>query len=90
MPLELLEAEPRQLRDVAVGEEAWIARHGVAVSKRGRTYLQWTAELQEKPENPYSAEWKVRVCRLERGFSLTVRSNHQFGRRSILWGYFAP
>lgn len=89
MPPELLDREPRKVRDMAVGEESWISSYYVAVSKTGRTYVDWTALLCDPPGR-YSLACVVQIRRRERGFSMTVKPDDHFSRRLILWGQFAP
>jgi hypothetical protein len=90
MPPELLDTEPHEVRDMAVGEQRWVSTDNVVVNKKGKAFIDWTAHLEEGPEDQYSARWKVPVRRLQRGFSITVSPEHHFRKRVILWGYYAP
>ena len=90
MPPELLEREPRRLRDMQAGEEAYVSTAFVVVSRRNRkTYIDWTAQLSEAPSK-WDERWKVHVSRLERGFAMTVHAGQQFRTGIILWGHYAP
>lgn len=92
MPPELLEGEPEKVRNMILGQAAWIDRSYVAVDKKGRTWIDWTASFShETPVGDWGRERNVHLQRLERGFSITVHQKHQFRQRpSLLWGYYAP
>ena len=91
LPAEHMEPEPRQVRDMIVGEEAYVDPSAVVASKKtGRVFVAWDASLRKEPEHPMSIFAPLRVRRLERGFSIAIRPGDQFRSGSLPWGYYAP
>lgn len=91
LPDEYVNSERRTVRDMEIGEEGYIDGSAVVTSKRThRVFVDWSAPLgmrPEKLEDPFSP---LRVRRLERGFSITVRPSDRFRTGSIPWGWYAP
>lgn len=79
MPPEHIAAEPRTIRDLAIGEESYVDRWAIVTSKRARrVFVAWNGNLNEAPANPTSQFAALRIRRLERGFSLTIRPGDEF------------
>lgn len=79
MPPEHIAAEPRAVRDLAIGEESYVPSWAVVTSKRARrVFISWSANLSEAPVNPMSQFAALRIRRLKRGFSLTIRPGDDF------------
>jgi hypothetical protein len=91
MPPEHIAAEPRAVRDLAVGEESYVASWAIVTSKRARrVFVAWNANLSEAPANPMSQFAALRIRRLKRGFSLTIRPGDEFRSGTALGGGYAP
>jgi hypothetical protein len=91
MPPEHVASEPRTVRDMAAGEEAYIDSYAIVTSKkRRRVFIRWDADLRTAPEDPNSRFAPLRIRRLERGFSLTVRAGGEFRTSPVPWGLYAP
>lgn len=91
MPPEHVATEPRTVRDLAVGEESYVDPFAIVTSKRGhRVFVAWDANLRDAPENQNSQFAPLRIRRLERGFSITVRPGAEFRSTTVPWGWYAP
>ncbi|MBV9084553.1 MAG: hypothetical protein JOZ62_17910 [Acidobacteriaceae bacterium] len=91
MPPEHVAAEPRTVRDLSVGEEAYVDRYAVVSSRRKRrVYVRWDARVTDAPADSNSAFAPLRIRRLKRGFSLTVRPGNEFRTSPVPWGWYAP
>jgi hypothetical protein len=91
MPPEHVAPEPRTVRDLAIDEESYVDPFAIVTSKRGRrVFVAWDASLREAPENPNSQFAPLRIRRLERGFSITVRPGAEFRSSTVPWGWYAP
>ncbi len=91
LPREYVRSEPRRVRDMEIGEEAYVDSSAVATSKRShRVFVDWSAHLSQPPERPMGLFAPLKLRRLERGFSITVRPGDQFRSSSLPWGYYAP
>jgi hypothetical protein len=91
MPLEHVAAEPRTVRDLAVGEEGYVYSSDILTSKNGhRVFVAWDARVKDAPEHPNSQFAPLRIRRLERGFSVTVRPGDEFRSSTVPWGWYAP
>ncbi len=93
MPVEHLTPEPRAVKDMLVGEEAYVDRSAITTSKRGRrVFVGWDDKLRDAPrasnDNDFFAPLPIR--RLERGFSITVRPGDTFRTGPVPWGMYAP
>ncbi len=91
LPPEHLPPEPRKVRDMTVGEKAYVDKYSIVTSKKGhRVYISWDATLQEAPQDPDDRFAPLQLQRLPRGFSLVIRASDRFGPRSLFWGEYAP
>jgi hypothetical protein len=91
MPPEHVASEPRTVRDLASGEEAYVDSFAIVTSKRGRrVFVAWDATVRSAPENPNSQFAPLRIRRLKRGFSVTVRPGDEFRTSTVPWGWYAP
>lgn len=91
MPPEHLQREPKTVRDMVVGEEAYVGRFAILVSKRRRrVFVRWSADLRDAPDRYDSPFAPLRIRRLKKGFSLTVRPGVEFDKGSVVWGSYAP
>jgi hypothetical protein len=90
MPAEHIAHEPRTVRDMRVGEEAYVDSYAVVSSKTHRVFIRWDATLSEAPEDPNARFAPLRIRRLKRGFSITIRAGDEFRTSPVLWGSYAP
>ena len=91
MPPEHVAAEPRTVRDLAIGEESYVDRWAIVTSKRGRrVFVAWDGRITEAPADPNSQFAPLRIRRVKRGFSITVRPGDEFRTSSVPWGWYAP
>lgn len=90
MPAEHIAHEPRTVRDMRVGEEAYVDSHAVVTSRTRRVFIRWDAILSEPPEDPNARFAPLRIRRLKRGFSITIRAGDEFRTSPVLWGSYAP
>jgi hypothetical protein len=91
MPPEHVAPEPRTVRDLAVGEEGYVYSSSIVTSKKGhRVFVAWDASVKDAPEDPNSQFAPLRIRRLERGFSVTVRPGDEFRSSTVPWGWYAP
>lgn len=90
MPAEHIAHEPRTVRDMRVGEEGYVDSYAVVTSKTRRVFVRWDATLREAPEDPNARFAPLRIRRLKRGFSITVRAGDEFRTSPALWGSYAP
>jgi hypothetical protein len=91
MPPEHVADEPRTVRDLAVGEESYVDPFAIVTSKRGRrVFVAWDASLRDVAEGLNSQLAPLRIRRLERGFSITVRPGAEFRSSTVPWGSYAP
>jgi hypothetical protein len=90
MPAEHIAHEPRTVRDMRVGEEGYVYSHAVVTSKTRRVFVRWDATLSEAPEHPNARFAPLRIRRLKRGFSITIRAGDEFRTSPVLWGSYAP
>jgi hypothetical protein len=87
MPPEHVAREPRTVRDLAVGEEGYVYSSSIVTSKKGRrVFVAWDASVKDAPEDPHSQFAPLRIRRLERGFSITVRPGDEFRSSTVPWG----
>lgn len=76
---------------MSIGEEGFVSVYDVITSnKGGRVFICWDAILTEAPENPCGPFSALRIQRLKRGFSLTVRPSDSFQPSPLPWGLYAP
>src|SRR4051812_32122843 len=86
-----IKSEPKAVRDLEAGEQGYVDGSAVVVSKRThRLFVDWSASLRTQPEEPNGPFSPLRVRRLKRGFSITVRPGDRFRTGSIPWGWYAP
>ena len=90
MPAEHIAEEPRTVRDMMVGEEAYVDSNAVVTSKKRRVFVRWDATLTHRPEHPNDRFAPLRIRRLKRGFSITVRPGDEFRTSPLPWGWYAP
>jgi hypothetical protein len=91
MPPEHVADEPRTVRDLVVGEESYVDPFAIVTSKRGRrVFVAWDASLKDVAESLNSQLAPLRIRRLERGFSITVRPGAEFRSSTVPWGWYAP
>lgn len=91
MPPEHVAAEPRTVRDLAIGEESYVDYWAIVTSKRGRrVFVAWDGRITEAPADPNSQIAPLRIRRVKRGFSITVRPGDEFRTSSMPWGWYAP
>ena len=91
LPDKYIKSEPKTVRDMEIGEEGYVAGSAVLTSKRTRrVFVDWTASLREQPKRPDDPFSPLKVRRLKRGFSITVRTGDQFRTGSVPWGCYAP
>jgi hypothetical protein len=83
--------EPKNVRDLAIGEEAYVYPSAIVTSKKGRrVFVAWDASVSDTPADPNSQFAPLRIRRLERGFSITVRPGNEFRSGTVPWGLYAP
>ena len=76
---------------MAVGEESYVDTFAIVTSKRGRrVFAAWDANLRDAPENLNSQFAPLRIRRLKRGFTITVRPGSEFRSSTVPWGWYAP
>src|SRR3954447_22855807 len=86
LPPEHREPEPKQVRDMKVGEEAYVDPSAVVTSKRtGRVFVAWDARLRNGPEHPTSIFAPLRVTAEIIGVS--ARTVRRWRERLELHGY---
>ena len=91
LPPEHIPSEPREVRDMLPGEEAYVDRYAIVISeKKHQVFVPWTATLKAAPEDPSNPFAPLRIRRLERGFSLVVRAGDEFRTSPLPWGQDAP
>lgn len=90
MPAEHIAREPKRVRDMVIGEEAYVDGYAVATSNRRRVFVRWDATLSEAPEDPNARFAPLRIRRLKRGFSITIRAGDEFRASPVPWGSYAP
>ncbi len=73
------------------GDVAYVGAWDIVTSHKGRkVFVAWNARLADEPENPLSSFAPLRIQRLGRGFSLTVKSSDKFRSSPLPWGYYGP
>lgn len=91
LPPEHLPAEPKRVRDLAVGEKGYVDSYSIVLSKKGRrVFVSWDATLSGTPQDPDDRFAPLQIQRLARGFSLVIRASDRFRPRSLFWGEYAP
>ena len=90
MPPEHVAAEPRAVRDLAIGEECYVDRWAIVTSKRRRVFVAWDGRITQASGDPNSQVAPLRIRRLKRGFSITVRPGDEFRSSPLPWGCYAP
>ena len=72
MPPELISSPPRRVKDLAIGETAYILAALVDVNERGAAFVRDELEIRSEPEDVY----KNKIERLPGGVRLTLRSDN--------------
>jgi hypothetical protein len=62
----------------------------VTSEKTRRVFVRWEAGLKSPPGNPNDHFAPLRIRRLQRGFSITVRPDDHFSTSPLAWGLYAP
>jgi hypothetical protein len=75
---EHVDAPFRKVKDLAIGEEAYVSGSAISVSKKGLTYIDRESFLEKQ-----SGLWVLHVVRLKKGFALTVLPETTFRISSL-------
>jgi hypothetical protein len=85
LPADHIEPLRVTVRDMKVGDAAYVDYSECVVNKHNRVFIGWNARLKNE-----STSWVRPIKRLKKGFSIELEPEDKLRVSKGLWGYYAP